>query len=181
MSTNVGTISVVANSMSYTDWSTESVYSRQPLVAGATALFADNRLPAGMTLDATNGTLVWVPSQVGTNAFKIRVTDNADVRVTQTANALCSIVVAVDDNDNGIADDWEIGHFGSTNVPNGGASEDWGGDGMDNRAEYLAWTNPTNAASALCMSEMRQQGTDFVVVWTAVGGGRVMLCRLRRP
>jgi hypothetical protein len=170
MSTNVGAISVVANNVSYTDWSTKSVYSGRPLVAGATALFADNRLPAEMTLDATNGTLVWVPSQVGTNAFKIKVTDNADVRVMQTAKAMFSIVVAVDDNDNGIADDWEMRHFGGTNVPNGGASEDWDGDGMDNRAEYLAWTNPTNAASALCMSEMRRQGTDFVVVWTAVGG-----------
>jgi hypothetical protein len=170
MSTHVGTVSVVVSGSSYAHWSAISAYSRQPIVPGSTTLFTLSRLPAGMTLDAATGTLAWVPSQSGTSSFKIRVTDNADVRLTQTVRSPFSVVVAVDDNDNGIADDWEIRHFGGTNVPNGGASEDWDGDGMDNLAEYLAWTNPTNAASALCMSETRRQGTDFVVVWTAVGG-----------
>ena len=48
----------------------------------------------------------------------------------------------------GMADDWEILHgFDTNNVADAALDSD--GDGMSNRDEYNAGTNPTNAASLL--------------------------------
>ncbi len=53
----------------------------------------------------------------------------------------------VDANTNRIADAWETQYFGAGSCVVTNADAD--GDGMDNRAEYVAGTNPTNAASRL--------------------------------
>jgi len=50
---------------------------------------------------------------------------------------------------NGISDDWENTYLGGTNAALGGAMEDRDGDGFSNLHEYIAGTNPTNAASLL--------------------------------
>jgi hypothetical protein len=48
----------------------------------------------------------------------------------------------------GIPDNWKIHYFNSTNAVNGGATNDWDHDGMINRDEYIAGTDPTNANSS---------------------------------
>lgn len=50
-----------------------------------------------------------------------------------------------DANENGLPDEWEETWFGGWT--NGTADADTDGDGFSNRQEYLADTNPTNAAS----------------------------------
>jgi hypothetical protein len=53
-----------------------------------------------------------------------------------------------EDNDgDGMADAWEIGFFGGTNEPGGGAAEDWDGDGFLNHHEYVTGSSPTNGQS----------------------------------
>ena len=59
-----------------------------------------------------------------------------------------------DDDGDGIPDGWETRHFGSTNAPNGGALEDWDGDGLTNRGELYAGTDPTNALSSLVVRDL---------------------------
>ncbi|HEY0550948.1 MAG TPA: immunoglobulin domain-containing protein [Verrucomicrobiae bacterium] len=51
----------------------------------------------------------------------------------------------------GISDYWETNYFGNVNTTNNASNalEDSDGDGMSNRDEYIAGTNPTNALSVL--------------------------------
>jgi hypothetical protein len=51
----------------------------------------------------------------------------------------------------GISDDWETNYFGNVNTTNNASNalDDSDGDGMSNRDEYIAGTNPTNALSVL--------------------------------
>src|SRR5439155_12667049 len=44
--------------------------------------------------------------------------------------------------------DWQIQNFGSTSNPNAAADADPDGDGQTNLQEFLAYTDPNNAASA---------------------------------
>jgi hypothetical protein len=57
------------------------------------------------------------------------------------------ITVAPDSDGNGLPDPWETNYFGSLGVTSPGADSD--GDGASDHDEYLAGTNPTNAASVL--------------------------------
>jgi hypothetical protein len=52
-----------------------------------------------------------------------------------------------DADTDGLPDSWETLYFG--NATGGIASDDLDGDGMSNREEFLAGTNPTNALSVL--------------------------------
>ena len=60
---------------------------------------------------------------------------------------------------------WAVEHFGATNAFNGGPSDDWDGDGLDNWGEYVAGTDPTNAASVF-MLDIRGAGGVVFVEWT---------------
>jgi hypothetical protein len=64
---------------------------------------------------------------------------------------------------------WQVLYFGSTNAPNGGAADDWDGDGSPNSSEFGANTNPTNALSALKVTQTVRNGTDVWLTWTAAG------------
>lgn len=54
-----------------------------------------------------------------------------------------SVPTMRDLNENGMDDDWEILHFGSTNALNGGALDDFEGDGLVNLLEFAFGSNPT--------------------------------------
>jgi hypothetical protein len=54
-----------------------------------------------------------------------------------------------DTDKDGLPDAWELANFGSLTA---GPDDDPDGDGMSNRAEFLAGTSPVNAASALRLS-----------------------------
>ncbi|MBN1671540.1 MAG: fibronectin type III domain-containing protein [Kiritimatiellae bacterium] len=51
-----------------------------------------------------------------------------------------------------MADAWETAHFGGTAVPNGGAQDDFDGDGMSNAEEYIAGTDPTGSAATFAVA-----------------------------
>ncbi len=61
------------------------------------------------------------------------------------------LIMLPDVDGDGIWDAWETNYFGNVNTTNNAANalEDPDGDGMSNRDEYLAGTNPTNALSVL--------------------------------
>ena len=71
----------------------------------------------------------------------------------------------------GMADDWERTHFGSTtNEAMGGYAADWDGDGSINEHEFRAGTDPTNAASVLELVEMTSSIAEggVVISWSSV-------------
>jgi len=75
-----------------------------------------------------------------------------------------------DVNNNGISDAWEQSYFGTVS-PTRTALTDTDGDGMTDVAEFLAGTNPTNAASNLHFTQPLTQNTGVTRFdWPVVRG-----------
>ncbi|MEJ5238635.1 MAG: S8 family serine peptidase [Limisphaera sp.] len=76
----------------------------------------------------------------------------------------------LDTNANGLPDDYEMAYFGGPD-PERGTGSDADRDGMSDWAEFVAGTNPTNAASALALRADLLPGTDGLrLTWNAVPG-----------
>ena len=79
----------------------------------------------------------------------------------------------IDANHNGISDAWERTYFGSVST-NRTQFTDTDGDGMSDYAEFIAGTNPTNAASKLIFLATTIQSNKLVQLkWAAVPDGRI--------
>jgi hypothetical protein len=101
----------------------------------------------------------------GTERFTFSATNS--VGSSGVASYTINVISPPDTNADGLPDGWEAA-YGITD-PNGDAD----GDGQNNGQEYLAGTNPTNAASLLRItSATRQTNGNFVVSWPSIGGTR---------
>jgi len=75
----------------------------------------------------------------------------------------------VDTDSNGLPDWWELEYFGHQTGTDPNADPDH--DGMSNLAEWIAGTNPTNAASCLRLTMVSATNANNVVVsWSSVAG-----------
>jgi len=74
----------------------------------------------------------------------------------------------LDANSNLMADAWEVFYFGSGTVVS--AESDADGDGMSNRDEYLAGTDPTNATDRLVVWIDDVVGGEIEMVWEVANG-----------
>ncbi len=79
-------------------------------------------------------------------------------------------LATVDYDSDGMPDQWEETHFGSINAPNGGAFEDWDGDGVANRAELRSGTDPTDPISRLAIVSLQPGAGQMDVSWQSVAG-----------
>jgi len=82
-----------------------------------------------------------------------------------TAGAIYRIVWKDSDSD-GLPDDWEQQYFGNPTAVQ--PDDDPDGDGFDNLQEFLAGTDPTNAASAMRITAITPAGSDLVIDYDAV-------------
>ncbi len=57
-----------------------------------------------------------------------------------------------DEDADTMADTWETVYFGGTNVTDGGTTNDWDKDGVDNESEYIAGTCPTSGDSIFMLT-----------------------------
>ena len=135
---------------------------------GDAITFTTNSLPArGLisNFNPANGAFVYTPAHAfsGSGSFNVSASDGL------TNSALASITVNVqspqDLDADGIPDAWESA-YGTSN-PDG----DNDADGLTNLQEYLANTNPTNAASNLRITSAVVDD-HFSMTWTSVGGTR---------
>lgn len=82
----------------------------------------------------------------------------------------------VDADGNGLPDWWELQYFGHLTGTNPNADPDH--DGMNNLAEWIAGTNPTNAASVLRLTLVSAiNASNIVVNWSSVAGKNYWLER----
>jgi Bacterial TSP3 repeat len=70
-------------------------------------------------------------------------------------------------NHNGISDAWEMDYFGAVTT-NRTQLTDTDGDGMSDYAEFIAGTNPTNAASRFYFTQIAQTNRLVELEWTVV-------------
>ena len=83
---------------------------------------------------------------VSTQSYRVVVRNQASS--SGSANVVCNIITLADADGDGIADIWETANGLNTNSV-ADAALDSDGDTMSNRAEFLAGTDPLNAASYL--------------------------------
>jgi hypothetical protein len=88
-----------------------------------------------------------------------------------SANWIASADVGtiVDLDEDGMSDAWEVYYFGSTDAANGGATDDWDGDGSSNYSEYMAGTDPTDVDSIFAFQSM-EFPSDCVFTWSSATG-----------
>jgi len=77
---------------------------------------------------------------------------------------------AFDMNTDGLPDAWQMQNFGSISDPQAVPTADPDGDGFNNLQEYLAGTNPRNAASLLKLDSAAVVGNGINLRFTAVAG-----------
>ena len=120
-----------------------------------------------LNFDPTNGTVTYCPEHGyrGTDRFTYHAYDGHNS--SSVASMVLNIVAPVDTNANGLPDAWE-GSYG-VNDPNA----DPDGDGQTNLQEFLANTNPTNAASVFrILSTSVETNGHCVLKWSSTGGTR---------
>jgi PKD repeat protein len=64
---------------------------------------------------------------------------------------------------------WQVQYFGSTTNPNAAPNADPDGDGQNNYAEFLAGTNPTNAASVFKIVSISRENNNLRLTWKTAG------------
>jgi hypothetical protein len=84
------------------------------------------------------------------------------------ADIIFTITADVDGDD--MDDSWEVDFFGGTNAVDGGATDDFDGDGMLNVEEFIAGVNPTNGSSVFAVEEPGPSPAGFVINWNSVEG-----------
>lgn len=90
-------------------------------------------------------------------------------RAVAPTNGSVTVVSLLQDSDgNGLPDWWEETYFGARTGSDPAADSD--GDGMTNRQEYLAGTNPRDSGSVLRVRAAAVGGTGFKISFPTVAG-----------
>jgi hypothetical protein len=98
-----------------------------------------------------------------TTIFRVQVTNLAGVATSPTV----TVTVLADNDRDGMADEWEIlNGFDTNNVADGALDSE--GDGMNNRDEYAAGTDPRDPSSRLKIESLTRLGTTVVLQFQTV-------------
>jgi hypothetical protein len=105
----------------------------------------------------------------GTNVMAVEVhqaaLNSSDLSFAARLEGFLTVSSALLDGDaDGMPDGWEMDYFGSTEAGSPGVDSD--GDGFLNRDEFVAGTQPTNAASFFRIGQVNSTG----LFWTPVPG-----------
>jgi hypothetical protein len=134
------------------------------LTVGATTFFPNLggsglnfvTVPVSVASNATPGLRSFIVSQGGNVAY---------------GNGYFEVLPAVPDyNFDGLDDRFQRQYFAPWTSAAAAPTADPDGDGMNNAAEYIAGTVPTNAASVLKMQSVALTNTTATVRWSSVSG-----------
>lgn len=153
------------------------------VAGGGTVVITKNLGQGTLTLNGLISQSGTAPSTIITNAppspYTVQFSDVAfyqtplDQSGTLTNGGLLTfsgVYTNIDANHNGISDAWEKYYFGSVTT-NRTEYTDTDGDGMSDYAEFIAGTDPNNAASKLVfLSATRQANNQVQLQWSAIGG-----------
>jgi len=105
----------------------------------------------------------------GAQAQYLKLVDRTETAADNDGDGITDFSDPDDDND-GLPDSWETAHGLDpfSGAGDDGPEGDPDHDGMDNRAEFAAWTDPTNAASCLRLSIDLLSPDQVQVRWSAV-------------
>ena len=140
----------------------------------------------GLTLGATTPSSVFSGSGLNGLTLSISVSSNAtpgarDFIVTRGADVAYASGffevqgTSTDYNFDGLEDAFQRTYFPLFTAANAAPSADPDNDGMNNYAEYISGTVPTNAASVLKMSTVARTNSTATVRWQSVNGKRYQL------
>jgi hypothetical protein len=117
--------------------------------------------------NANTGPLTYQPAHGFRGADQLLFSAGDRAASSIIATVTLNVIAPADTNSNGIPDTWEAKY----RVTNANADPD--GDGQSNYREYLANTNPTNAASVLRLtSAVADQNGNITLQWPSVGATR---------
>ncbi len=83
-----------------------------------------------------------------------------------------TVQLSNDSDGDGLPDDWELTHFGTTDF---GPLDDPDEDGMTNLEEYLAGTDPRDSRSAIIITAVALDGHDVVITFATVPGKQYLV------
>ncbi len=106
------------------------------------------------------------PGTTYTCRISYRLTDN---RVSPLSIPASGRTYGADGNTDGIPDEWQVSYWGATASKWGAPGDDSDGDGMSNYQEFLAGTDPRDAASSLKTEVQTVQGALYFK-WNTVPG-----------
>ncbi|HUJ12008.1 MAG TPA: immunoglobulin domain-containing protein [Verrucomicrobiae bacterium] len=113
---------------------------------------------------ATNSSFSLASAQAGDiGTYSVIVSNSAGTATSASATLILQSSASPFQN-------WQTQYFGCTNCLRADPSADPDGDGMNNEAEFLAGSDPTNSASALHIISVLPQNNDIVVTWQTTGG-----------
>lgn len=103
-------------------------------------------------------------------AFLSSVSDLVPLDLNEAPDIFFARIPVLDSNGNGIEDGWEILHPDATDP-----RADPDGDGMQNGAEYLAGTDPTDPNSRMGITNIETATEGLLVTWSSVRGKRYQI------
>jgi uncharacterized repeat protein (TIGR01451 family) len=85
------------------------------------------------------------------------------------------VALPADSDGDGLPDPWEMRYFGALDTADGAPDADPDGDGLSNRDEFLAGTNPMDPESGLRITRIEMSATDVHVRFRTALGRRYQL------
>ncbi|MBI2928384.1 MAG: PD40 domain-containing protein [Verrucomicrobia bacterium] len=137
------------------------------LVSGVTLLLSRSQVGGGTASSLSVDPIIGPDGR--TVVFESFASDLSTGDLNAAADVFLLRLNDADSDGDQLMDDWEAFYFGDLTRETHGDAD---GDGLDNRAEFLAGSNPASAASVFTASLLRAPDGSRLISWRPLGGRR---------